>query len=325
MNSKQQAFFVNKNLQILESRQIDIPETTAKQLLIRHTALGINYSDYEYVHQILTTNVEDFIPGMEAVGIIEKVGKDVQGFQEGQRVAYGAVLGGGFAEYRNIHHKFVIPVDDAITDEAIVANLTKGITAHYLLRRTFFVKKGMFILVHAGTSGVGQSLIRLGKHYNANIISTCSQERDIEKLISLGCYAAFSYNDPDWINKIQKALPEGVSCVYDNLGGKITRSSFECMMKFGLLVNFGNIMGKVESLDIELLNKGSFFITKPRLFDYEEDELEICLSASEVMSLINNNIFPNVADHKFSFVELPNIIDNISKGKLSGSKVILMK
>ena len=191
---KQKIFWIEKqsDASSLAPTTIGIPIPRDNEVLIKHSAIGINFMDYEYCRGTINLPKVPMIPGIEAVGTIEKLGKDVTKFRLEQRVAYGTAIGGAYTQYRTIEHEYLIPVPDEISDEAVVTNLTKGMTAHYLLRRTFFVRPNMYVLIHGAASGVGQLMIRLLAHYKANVIGTVGSDSKINNV--KGCIKVLNYN-----------------------------------------------------------------------------------------------------------------------------------
>ena len=184
--SKQKAYFIQNinGKNNFEQRQINIPIPKENEVLIRHTYLGLNYIDYEYYSSKIGLPKNPLIPGIEGVGRVEKIGSNATDFKINQRVAYGTVSDGGFCEYRTINKNFIIPIPEEIEDEAVAAFLTKGMTAHYLLRRTFFVRPETTVFISNASSTVGGLMMKLCKKYNVKVIAGITSESRIEEVKS---------------------------------------------------------------------------------------------------------------------------------------------
>lgn len=316
---KQQA---DKNF--LEKTTTKIPDPAPDEVLIRHSAIGINFMDYEYLRGSIKSKQQDLTPGIEGVGVIEKVGSEVDNFKKGQRVGYATVLGGAFAEYRCIKARHLFPVHDSITDEAAALNLAKGMTAHFLMRRTFFLRHGMTMLLHGAASNVGKLMIAYAKANNIEVIASVGSDDKKDLVKKLGAKAVFNYNSPNLISEINQATKnKGVHVVYDFIGDELLKDSLKCLMPFGLLVSAGMASGIPGSINPAILSKNSIFLASPRLHEYKKDRHELFLSAVEVYGLIEKQIFPDKADKIYSFDEIPEAMDDITSRK-SISKVVLL-
>ncbi|MGV2433094.1 MAG UNVERIFIED_CONTAM: zinc-binding dehydrogenase [Rickettsiaceae bacterium] len=215
-------------------------------MLIRHEAIGVNFIDYEYLRGSIKSNAENLTPGIEAVGIVEAVGKDVTYIKVGQRVGYATANSGAYAEYRTIKSYYVFPIHDSISSEAAALNMVKGMSAHYLMRRTFFLREGMTILIHGAASNLGKLMIKLAKEWKIQVIGSARSEEKINNLLKLGISKAFNYNVEDQEKTIMEYTKnQNVSVVYDFIGGPLLKNSLKCLVPFGLAVSAGNAMAQI--------------------------------------------------------------------------------
>ena len=322
MTSTQQVFWIDKEKK-LSINKIAIPKAKENEVLIKHSVIGINFIDYEYYKGIKKMPITPMIPGIEGVGTILELGSKVKTFEKNQRVAYATVIGGGYSEWRSINEKFIVPVPEEISNEAAASYLAKGMIAHSLLRRTFFVQPEMTVLIHNATSTVGSLLIKLATHYEAKIIATVSNDNS-EKLIeeklkeNNRCLAIINYNNSNWVKEISKK----VNVVYDSVGGNITLESLDCLLEFGLLANYGSTLGDMPNLNLELLAKKSLFVTSPRLINYKKNYTELLLSAMEIFELIKSGVLPNKPENIYQFNQIPQIMKDIETRKVRGSKIV---
>jgi NADPH2:quinone reductase len=321
MKTTQRVFWLDEQsgLKSLKLAEISIPKPKDNEILIKHTAIGINFTDYQYISGAIPLPKTPFIPGMEAVGIVEAVGKSIKTYNVGQRVGYATSIGGGFSEYRTLREELIFPIHDGISDESAVINLTKGMTAHYLMRRTFFVHPEMKILLHGALSNVARLMVPLAKHYKAEIYGTVEKDSQVKIAKDLGYSNVFTYSEFD--KHISKNT---FNVVYDGIGGGLLSRSINVIQPFGLLVNFGNAINPFVMPSRESLEKKSLFLTFPNIQNYKQNNKELCLRALEVFALIYGGIFPSVAKSKYSFEEIPVAIKNIEERKNVGPIAIML-
>lgn len=307
---------------ILEQVSVGIPIPKDDEVLIKHKAIGVNFAEYDTLrNNALSTTV---IPGIEAVGIVEQMGKDVKGFTIGQRVGYATVLSGAYAEYRVIKHSYLFPIPDVIKDEAAVLNLVKGMTAHYLMRRTFFLREGMTILIHGAASNVGRHMMRLAREYKVKVIATVGSDEKRTVLKNLNAVEIFNYTKDDFVSGVRDLTNnKGLDVIYDFIGGDMLKKSLKCLEHFGLAVSAGASSTRSLPVDPLLLASKSLFFTTPRLHTYKQDRTELMMSVAEVCTLIAAKVFPSVADKKYSFNQIPDALYDIA-ARTANSRVILL-
>lgn len=322
MRTEQKVFYLNAQLgwDSLKLSTARIDEPAAQQVLIKHAAIGINFTDIEYIYGKKPLPKPDFIPGIEGVGKVVAVGSAVKTYGIGQRVGYASSNGLGFAQYSAVEERIIFPLHEDISYEAAIINLTKGMTAHYLLRRTFFVRPKMKVLIHGGLSRVAKLMLSLGKYYKAEVFATVSSREKIDEAKKLGYRDVFTYEDFD------KIIPNGkFNVIYDSVGGDLLARSTKVIQPFGLLVGFGNSSNRDALMpDRHEMMDSSLFLTFPQLQNYKQDNRELYLSALEVFALIYSGVFPSVAEHKYGFEEIPLAIKNIAERKNLGPVAIIL-
>lgn len=235
------------------------------QVLIRQTAIGVNFIDVYYRNGLYATPLP-LVPGSEGAGVVLELGEGVTHFKPGDRVAYAMSLG-AYAEERVVDEKLLVHVPDGITDEVAAAMMLKGLTAQYLLRRTFPVKPGQTILFHAAAGGVGLIACQWAKHLGATVIGTVGSEDKAELARKNGCDHIILYRDEDVAARVAE-ITGGEKCdvVYDGVGKSTFMGSLDSLKPFGMFVSFGNASGPVDAFNIGLLNqKGSLYATRPSL------------------------------------------------------------
>lgn len=251
--------------EVLTWEEVHVPAPGQGQIRLRQTAIGLNYIDV-YVRTGLYPSELPITGGMEAAGIIEEIGSGVSDFKIGDRVAYPMALG-AYAESRLIEAEKVVKIPAAISDQEAAAMMLKGLTAQYLLRRTYRVKPGDPILVYAAAGGVGLILCQWAKHLGAMVIGCVGSEEKAELAKANGCDHTILYSKEDVVERVKSLTGgKGVAVVYDSIGKDTFQSSLDCLRPFGTMVTYGNASGKVEPFDPSILApKGSLYVTRPTL------------------------------------------------------------
>jgi NADPH2:quinone reductase len=241
---------------------VDVPAPGPGEVRIRHTAVGLNYID-TYIRGGLYKSQLPLVLGQEAAGEIVAVGPDVTGFKPGDRVGYGNGPTGSYAEERVIPAEKVVKIPDGVTDRTAAAILLKGLTAWYLLRRTFPVQPGQTILFHAAAGGVGQIACQWAKHLGATVIGTAGGPEKVALARAAGCDHVIDYSTEDFVARIRTITGgKGVPVVYDGVGKTTFDGSLDCLSPRGMMVTFGNASGPVAPISpLVLSQKGSLFLT----------------------------------------------------------------
>ena len=159
-------------------------------------------AEYDLLRGIGHIIKEPIIPGIEGVGIIEQKGKNTPNFTIGQKVGYATATGGAYAEYRVIKSSHIFPIPDVTTDESAALNMVKGMTAHFLMKRTFFLKEGMTIIIHGAASNVGRLMMRLAREYKVNVIATVGSDEKKQLVKDLRAIEVFNYTKDDFVKGV---------------------------------------------------------------------------------------------------------------------------
>jgi NADPH2:quinone reductase len=244
------------------------PEPGPGELLIRHEAIGLNYIDVYFRTGLYKLPHLPAVIGQEGAGVIEALGPDVTGFAVGDRVTYAGSLG-AYTTHRVIHAVSVIKLPAGIDSRVAAAITLQGLTAHYLLFRTYKVKPGDRILVHAAAGGVGLLLCQWASHLGVTVIGVTSTAEKAELARSHG--AAHTIIGHQTLAADVKRITGGdmVPVVYDSIGRDTFNASLDCLAPLGLMVSYGNASGPVPPVELSLLSaKGSLFLTRPSLATY---------------------------------------------------------
>ncbi|QLH40430.1 MAG: quinone oxidoreductase [Defluviicoccus sp.] len=267
---------------------VSVPDPGARQVHVRHTAIGVNYIDVYHRTGLYPVPSLPAVIGMEAAGVVVSVGPGVSDLTPGQRVAYATPPVGAYAEERLIPADRLVPLPDAIADQQAAAMMLQGMTAQYLLRRTYAVQPGDPILVHAAAGGVGQLLCQWGKHLGAQVIGTVGSDEKAEIARANGCDHTIVYSREAFAPKVRELTnDEGVAVVYDGVGKSTFDGSLDCLRPMGMMVSFGNASGPVSPFEPAILSqKGSLFFTRPTLMTYTAKTQDLRTSARELFDVV---------------------------------------
>jgi NADPH2:quinone reductase len=254
---------------VLQLVEIEIPAPGPGRVLVRHAACGLNFIDV-YQRTGLYPLTWPTGLGQEAAGTVEAIGDDVTRFRPGDRIAYANGPPGAYAELHVVAEDRAVQVPDDIPLETAAAVMLKGMTAEYLVRRTFHVKHGDTILVHAAAGGVGLILCQWARAVGATVIGTVGSEAKAELARAHGCDHVVFYDREDVAERVRSITGgRGVPVAYDSVGAATFESSLASLARRGTLVLFGNASGPVPPFDpLRLSRGGSLYVTRPTLFDY---------------------------------------------------------
>ena len=252
--------------EVLKYEDVDLSDVGPGEVRLRHNAIGLNFIDvYQRTGMYPLGDLPKTL-GMEAAGVIEEVGDGVEDFSVGDRVAYAMGLG-SYSEERVWGTDRLVKLPDAIDDQTAAAMMLQGMTAYYLLNRTYQVKLGDTILFYAAAGGVGLIACQWAKHLGATVIGCVGSEEKAELAKANGCDHPILYRDENVPERVREITGgEGVPVVYDSIGKDSFENSLDCLRPFGLMVSFGSASGPVEPLNIAALGpKGSLHVTRQTL------------------------------------------------------------
>ena len=252
--------------EVLRYEDVELAPPKEGELQVRQTAIGVNYIDTYFRTGQYPAPSLPFVLGNEGVGEVTALGTGVANFKVGDRVAYVAPLG-CYAAARNVPSAVAVKLPDSISNEVAAAIMLKGMTVEYLLHRSYKVKAGDTILVHAAAGGVGLILSQWAKHLGATVIGTAGTEDKAKLARENGCDHVILYRSQDFAARV-KDITGGQLCavVYDGVGKDTVVKSLDCLRPLGTLVNFGSASGPVENFNLGLLSaKGSLYVTRPTL------------------------------------------------------------
>jgi NADPH2:quinone reductase len=262
--------------EVLEWMSVSLARPGQGEVLVRHTAVGLNFIDVYHRTGLYPLELP-FTPGVEGAGLVEEVGPDVRDLEPGDRVAYtGNGPPGSYTQLRVMPASRLVRLPDAVDDVSAAGMMLKGCTVEYLIRRTFPVREGQWVLWHAAAGGVGLIACQWLNAIGAKVIGTVGSEAKGALARENGCHHVVFYREEDVAERVLEITDgKGVDVVYDSVGKDTFSASVDVLRSRGMLVSFGNASGPVPPFAPLLLSrKGSLFLTRPTLKDYYSESNE---------------------------------------------------
>jgi len=278
--------------EVLSLEAITLPRPEPGTALVRHRAIGVNFIDTYQRSGLYAVPLPSGL-GSEAAGVVEAVGDGVTSVRVGERVAYAASgAPAAYSEARVIAADRLVALPDDISDEVAAAALLKGMTAEFLIQRTFAVKRGQTVLFHAAAGGVGLIACQWLHALGARVIGTVGSDEKAAIARQHGCHETIVYTREDFTKRVRDLTDgRGVPVVYDSVGKTTFQGSLACLEPRGTLVSFGNASGKPDPFDIlQLSQRGSLYLTRPTLVHYIATREELVASASALFRAIENGL-----------------------------------
>jgi NADPH2:quinone reductase len=288
---------------VLELGSVELPPPGPGEARVRHTAIGVNLLDTYHRSGLYKVELPCVI-GAEAAGIVEATGEGT-GLSVGTRVGYAGTAPGAYAEARIMPADRLVRLPDAVSDETAAAVLLKGMTAEFLVRRTYAVRPGNTVLLHAAAGGVGLLAGQWLKALGARVLGVVSTEEKAKLARENGCAEVLMSGQDDLAKRVRELTAgRGVDVVYDSVGKATFAASLDSLAPRGMLVSFGNASGRVEPFDPLLLaQKGSLFLTRPTLAHYTATTEELRASAAAVFSALERGALRVTVGQRFALSE----------------------
>ncbi len=291
---------------------------------VRHHAVGVNYIDIYHRTGLYPLPLPSGI-GLEGAGLVEAVGTDVGDLKIGDRVAYAGGAPGAYSQVRNIAANILVKLPEVIDFNTGAAMMLQGLTAQYLLRRTYRVKAGETILIHAAAGGVGLIVCQWAKALGCTVIGTVSTEAKATLARAHGCDFTINYSSENFVERVKDITGgKGVSVVYDSIGKDTFFGSLDCLRPLGMMVSFGNASGPVPPFDLsELAKRGSLFITRPTLFSYVAKREELVAMADELFEMVSSGKLKIEVSHTYPLQDAAQAHTDLAARKTTGSIILV--
>jgi len=310
---------------VLQLDELPVGAPGPGQVLLRHTAIGINYIDTYHRSGLYPVASLPSGLGMEAAGVVEAVGEGVTEVAVGDRVAYAGGPLGAYAGRRVFPAGRLVPLPEHVSDEVAAAVLLKGMTVEYLVRRTFPVKPGQTVLLHAAAGGVGLLACQWLAHIGATVIGTVGSDEKAGIAKRHGCTHPIVYTREDFVARVKDLTDgRGVPVVYDSVGLSTFERSLDCLSPRGMLVSFGNASGKPPLLNVNMLSeKGSLYVTRPTLMSYTSTRAELLESAGLVFDLVKQGALRVEINQRWGLADAATAHRALESRKTTGSSLLI--
>lgn len=311
--------------EVLELGEADLADPAPGEVLIRQTAIGLNYIDTYHRSGLYALPLPSGL-GLEGAGVVEAVGGGVAEVQVGDRVGHFLGPVGAYASHVLRAADRVIRLPGGVSDETAAAALLKGCTVEFLVDRCARVRAGDTVLVQAAAGGVGLLLVQWLKHAGARVIGTAGSAAKAELAAEHGADETIVYgNGVDVAARVRELTAGGgVAVVFDGVGKATWEGSIDSLRRRGLHISYGNASGAVGPVDFGILaRKGSLFTTRPTLFDYYASREEIVAGAGKVLRLIKQGVLKVRIDQRFPLAEARRAHEELEARTTTGSSVLL--
>lgn len=308
--------------EVMKWEDVEVGAPGAGEVRIRHNAVGLNYIDVYFRTGLYPAPLPNGL-GMEGAGVIEELGDGVVGLSVGDRVAYAGRPIGAYAEARVMPAEGLIKIPDSIDDATAAAMMLQGMTTEYLLQRTFPVKKGDTILFHAAAGGVGLMACQWARHIGATLIGTVGSDEKAALAKANGAAHTINYRTENFADRVKEITDgKGVPVVYDAIGKDTFEGSLDCLSPRGLMVSFGNASGPVENINLAILGaKGSVYVTRPSLMDYNASRADLEKSAGNLINMISSGALKVNIGQTYPLSEVRKAHEDLEGRKTTGSTV----
>src|ERR1700744_509691 len=285
--------------EVLDYVDITLPPPGPGQVRVRHTVIGVNFIDTYHRSGLYKLPLPSGL-GSEAAGVVDAVGSGVTTLKTGDRVAYAGTLG-AYAEANNVLADKLVKLPAGVSDDVAAAAMLKGMTAQYLLTRTYAVNPGETILFHAAAGGVGLIAGQWAKHLGATVIGTVGSDDKAALAKANGYDHVLKTRSDDWVKRVREITNgEGVPVVYDSIGKDTWSGSLDCLAVRGMMVSFGNSSGAVPAFEPGILaGKGSLYVTRPTLGSYTRNAIELQKTADDLFAVIKSGAVKIAINQRF--------------------------
>ncbi|MER8465444.1 quinone oxidoreductase [Mesorhizobium sp. M1396] len=294
------------------------------EVTIRQTAIGFNFIDISQRKGIAPLLLPTGL-GHEAVGVVEDLDSSVEEFKIGDRVAYMGAGPGAYATFRTVNAEKLVAVPDGLSDEVIAAHFFKGLTAQYLIQKTFPVRNGHLVLLHAAAGGVGSIVASWASKLGATVIGTVGSDEKCSLAKANGCAFAVNYSRKGWEDEILEWTGgTKVDAVFDSIGKDTFLSSLDLTTPFGTVIVFGMASGPAPAIDPELLNrKGCLFLTRPSIFPHNAAAAQFRENAANLYKAMSDGMFDTNSYSRFEWTQVQDLHRAVEARDLSGPAVII--
>ena len=310
--------------EVMEYVDVELPEPAPGEATVRHTAIGLNFIDTYHRTGLYPMDLPTGL-GSEAAGIVEAVGAGVDVVKPGDRVVYTGRPADSYSLQRNFAANQLVPIPEGVSDEVAAAALLKGLTAWYLLRRSYPVQDGDTVLLYAAAGGVGSIASQWARHLGVNVIGVVSTDAKAELARKQGCSHIIMADSDDIPGQVRALTDgEGVAAAYDSIGKDTFFTSLDSLRPHGVMVTFGNASGPVPPFaPAELAKRHSLFVTRPVLFDFVDTRERLLAASAELFEVLGSGVVTISVNQRYPLAEAAQAHRDLEARKTTGSTVLV--
>ena len=307
--------------EVLAYEDVEVGAPEKGQARVRHNVIGLNFIDTYHRSGLYPLPLPSGI-GLEAAGVVEAVGPGVTHVKAGDRVAYCGGPPGAYSESRVMPADKLVKIPAGVSDEQAAAMMLKGLTVQYLIRRVYRVEKGETVLFHAAAGGVGLIACQWLKALGATVIGTVSSDEKARIAKAHGCDHTIIYTREKFPERVREITGgRGVPVVFDSVGKDTFHGSLECLQPRGLVAVFGNGSGPVTGIDLNILAKGSFYVTRPTLMTYTAQRSDLETSSKELFEMVKSGKVKIEINQRYALADAAQAHRDLEGRKTTGSTV----
>lgn len=309
--------------EVLKYEDVELPPPAPGQVRVRHTAIGVNFIDTYHRSGLYKLPLPSGL-GSEAAGVVAALGEGVTALKTGDRVAYAGALG-AYSQANNIAADRLVKIPASVSDDIAAAAMLKGMTAQYLLKRTYPVKAGQAVVWHSAAGGVGLIACQWAKHLGVTVIGTVGADSKIALARENGCTHVLNTTTEDWVKRVREITGgEGVPVVYDSVGKDTWAGSLDCLAVRGMMVSFGNSSGAVPPFEPGILSaKGSLYVTRPTLFNYTRNAEELQETADDLFAVMASGAVKIQINQRFKLEDAARAHEALHARKTTGATILI--
>jgi NADPH2:quinone reductase len=313
----------NGGPEVITLADVAMPEPGANEVRVRHEAIGVNFID-TYHRGGLYKNTLPSGLGLEGAGVVDAIGANVTRFKLGDRIAYASGPIGAYAEAHIVNEARAVSLPDAVSFDVAASSMLKGMTARYLLRKTFRVERGHIVVIHAAAGGVGQIAVQWAKHLGAHVIATVGSDAKAGIARALGADDVIVTAREDITDRV-RAITRGAGAhvVYDGVGKDTFAASLDCLRPLGMMVSYGNASGPPPDINPLLLSqKGSLFLSRPTMFHYTASVEQLDDTAADLFNVIASGAVKIAPPTRYALADAAQAHADLEARKTTGSLVL---
>ncbi len=304
--------------------EIEVGAPGPGEVLVRHTAVGLNFIDTYHRSGLYKLERLPHTLGVEGAGVIEEVGVDITDLAPGDRVAYGGAIG-SYCEMRVMDAGRLVKLPDGLGDEQAAAMMLQGMTVRYLVRRVHEIAPGETVLIHAAAGGIGLIFCQWAKHLGATVIGTVSSDQKAALAEAHGCDHPIVYTREDFVARVRQLTDgAGVPVVYDSVGKETWQGSLDCLAPLGLMVSFGNASGPAPAFTVlDLMSRGSLFVTRPVLAHYTAAREDLLETANDLFDVVASGAVKIEINQRYALGEAEDAHRDLEGRRTTGSSILI--